>query len=114
MNRARLKCIRLTLGSIALALPLFLLAPSLAAVEVLEEIIEQRHALDPEATLSIHNTDGSIQIYGGACSEISIQAIKKAYTQDRLKSIVVDVSTTRKERRDRDNIPSEKKRVESE
>jgi hypothetical protein len=67
-----------------------------SAVEILEEIIEQRHALDPDATLSIHDTDGSIQIYGSDSSEISIQAIKKAYTQDRLKSIVVDVRATPK------------------
>ena len=53
-----------------------------------EEIIEQRHAVDPDGTLSILNTDGMIRVYGGDGSEVSIQAIKKAYTSDRLKSIV--------------------------
>jgi hypothetical protein len=84
------------MNSIALVFVLLLLARSAIAVEILEEIIEQKHALDPDGTLSIHDTDGSIQIYGSDGSEISIQAIKKAYTQDRLKSIVVDVRATPK------------------
>jgi hypothetical protein len=96
MNKAPLNRFRLPLWPIALILPLLLLARSAAAVEILEEIIEQRYALDPDGTLSIHNTDGAIRVYGGDSSEISIQAIKKAYTSDRLKSIVVDVSATRK------------------
>jgi hypothetical protein len=67
-----------------------------SAVEILQEIIEQSHVVDPNGTLSIHDTDGSIQIYGSDSPEISILAIKKAYTQDRLKSIVVDVRATPK------------------
>ena len=47
--------------------------------------------LDANATLSIANTDGSIRVYAAEASEISIQAIKKAYTAERLKGIVVDV-----------------------
>jgi hypothetical protein len=66
------------------------------AIEVLEEEIEQKYVLDPDATLSVSDTDGSIQIYGGDSSEISIQAIKKAYTHERLKDIVVDVKATPK------------------
>lgn len=94
MNEAWLDRIRLELGPVALVLLLLLFAHRATAVEVLEEIIEQRYALDPAGTLSISNTDGSIQIYGGDSPVISIQAIKKAYTQDRLKSIVVDVRAT--------------------
>lgn len=94
MNRARLDGIRLRLWPMGVALSLLLLAPNATAAEILEEIIEQRHAVDPDATFSIRNTDGSIQIYGGDGLEISIQAIKKAYTQDRLKSIMVDVRAT--------------------
>jgi hypothetical protein len=80
----------------ALLISLLLFSQSAFGAEVLEEIIEQRHAVDPDATFSIRNTDGSIQIYGGDGFEISIQAIKKAYTQDRLKSILVDVTATQK------------------
>src|SRR6266403_13432 len=69
----------------ALLTSLLLFSPGAFGAEVLEEIIEQRHSLDP---------DGSIQIYGSDRSEISIHAIKRAYTQERLKSIVVDVKAT--------------------
>jgi hypothetical protein len=66
------------------------------AAKVLEEKIEQKYSLDPDATLSISNTDGSIRIYAAETSEISIQATKRAYTDERLKGIVVDVQATRK------------------
>ena len=81
---------------IALCLVSFLIAfaQSSPAVDVLEETIEQKYPVDPDATLSISNTDGSIRIYAAATSEISIQAIKKAYTAERLKGIVVDVKAT--------------------
>jgi hypothetical protein len=82
--------------AIALASLLILLAHAASAVEVLEETIEQKYVLDPDATLSISNTDGSIRIYAADTSEISIQAIKKAYISQRLEGIVVDVKATRK------------------
>jgi len=80
----------------ALLTSLLLFSPGAFGAEVLEEIIEQRHSLDPDGTLSIRDPDGSIQIYGSDRSEISIHAIKRAYTQERLKSIVVDVKATPK------------------
>ena len=80
----------------ALVVLFLLFVQGAAGVEVLEEMIEQKYVLDPEATLTISDTDGSIRIYAADVGEISIQAIKKAYTSDRLKSIVVDVSATRK------------------
>jgi hypothetical protein len=81
-----------------LALTAFLLfaQPATAAAEVLEETIEQKYALDPDATLTISNTDGSIRIYAAETSEIFIRATKKAYTAERLKGIVVDVQASRK------------------
>ena len=85
-----------TLWLIALALSFIHLVPSVRAVDVVEEIVEQKFPCDSDATLSIRNTDGSVRIYAADVAEISIQAIKKAYTSDRLKSIVVDVRATRK------------------
>jgi hypothetical protein len=93
---ARLNRIRLSFWPIAIALPLLILAHSATAAEILEEIIEQRHAVDPDGTLSIHNTDGAIRVYAGDGSEVFIQAIKKAYTSERLKSIGVDVRASPK------------------
>ena len=83
-------------GLLVLSVSLLLLAlPVSAATKVLEETIEQKYSLDPNATLSISNTDGSIRIYAAETSEILIQATKKAYTAERLKGIVVDVQATR-------------------
>jgi hypothetical protein len=84
------------LRSVVLVVALSVFVQNAIAVEIFEEIIEQKRVLDPEGTLSIRNTDGAIRVYGGNSSEISIRAIKKAYTQDRLKSIVVDVRATEK------------------
>jgi hypothetical protein len=80
---------------LGLATLLFFIQPAPAA-EVLEETIEQKYELDPDATLSISNTDGAIRIYAADTSEIFIKATKKAYTAERLKGIVVDVQATRK------------------
>ncbi|HEV2841290.1 MAG TPA: hypothetical protein VGW39_08205 [Chthoniobacterales bacterium] len=66
-----------------------------AATKVLEEIVEQKHAVDRDAILSIRNTDGSVRVYGGNVPEITIRAAKRAYTAERLRSIVVDVKATR-------------------
>jgi len=93
---ARFSCIRRRFRPLALALPLLIAAHRVTGAEIFEEIIEQRHAVDPDSILSINNADGAIRVYGGDGSEIRIQAIKRAYTSDRLKSIVVDVKATQK------------------
>jgi hypothetical protein len=80
---------------LALAAAFVLLARGAFAVESLEETIEQKYPLDADATLSISNTDGSIRIYAADGPDISILAIKKAYTSERLEGIVVDVKATR-------------------
>ena len=80
---------------LALAALLVSIQPA-AAVKVLEETIEQKYELAPDAALSISNTDGSIRIYAAETSELLIQATKRAYTTERLKGIVLDVQATRK------------------
>lgn len=64
------------------------------AADPLEEIVEQKYTVDATATLSVENTDGSICVYGAEAPEISIRAIKRAYTRERLGGIVVDVKAT--------------------
>jgi len=71
-----------------------LLACTAFGIEVVEETIQQKYAVDPEVTLSIRNIDGSIRVYAADVREISIQAIKRAYTADRLKQIAVSVNAT--------------------
>ena len=65
------------------------LAQGAAGVEVLEDMIEQKYVLDRDATLSISNIDGSIRVYAGDAGEISIQAIKRAYTLNRFNTFLM-------------------------
>jgi hypothetical protein len=59
---------------------------------VVEEIVEQTYPIDPGASIDIRNVDGSIRIYGADIREFRVQAIKKAYSAERLKKIAVNVS----------------------
>ena len=79
---------------LVLAAVVVLLARPLFAVEPLEEIVEQKYNVNPDATLSVENIDGSIRVYAADKPEIKIQAIKKAYNQERLQGIVVDVKAS--------------------
>ena len=82
-------------AGLALLVTLLALGRSEAAPKVLEEVVEQKHAVDRDATLSIRNTDGSVRVYGGNVPEITIRATKRAYTVERLRGIVVEVTATR-------------------
>lgn len=57
----------------------------------LEQTVEQTYKVGPNVSISIRNTDGSIQIYGGSSNELKLYASKKAYRQDRLEKITVNV-----------------------
>jgi len=61
---------------------------------ILEEMFDHTYPVSSTATLSITNRDGSIRVYGagGETRTIQVEAIKKAYTADRLKAISVQVS----------------------
>jgi hypothetical protein len=78
------------LPCVAVFVALVFAAPAFA-VDLLEEIVEQRYEVGADATLSVQNIDGSIRVYAAEAPVISIQAIKKAYKPDRLQGIVVDV-----------------------
>ena len=66
---------------------------SLAGTDrALEELFEQNYPVAPNASFSIRNADGSIRIYGADIAEIKVQAIKKAYSVERLNKIAVNVS----------------------
>jgi len=59
---------------------------------VLEEASEKVYTVDPDANISIRNRDGAVLVYAGEPNEIRVQSIKKAYSQERLNQIVIDVS----------------------
>src|SRR5712692_618984 len=71
---------------------LLLTACGSAADRTLEQTIERTYALDPTADIRISNRDGSIRIYGSDTVEMKLQAIKKAYTAERLNDIVISVA----------------------
>jgi hypothetical protein len=58
----------------------------------LEQTFKQTYKVGPTASISIGNGDGSISIYGGPPDEVSVEAIKRAYSEDRLNRIAVNVS----------------------
>ena len=77
-----------------------LLAASLAAFAgcgsaargPLEETFEQTYTIEPSANVTIINGDGAVFVYGSNTNEMRVQAIKRAYTRERLKQIAVNVS----------------------
>jgi DUF4097 and DUF4098 domain-containing protein YvlB len=59
---------------------------------MLEETFEHFYPIEPTAAVSIKNGDGVVRVYGSSANELRVQAIKRAYSRERLKQIVVDVS----------------------
>ena len=60
---------------------------------VLEEVSEKVYMVEPSANISFHNYDGAILVYGSDGNELRVRCIKKAYSQERLNQIAIDVST---------------------
>ena len=58
----------------------------------LEQTVEQTYPIEPTASLSIENGDGTIRIYGADITEIRMIAVKRAYTVERLNKIAVRIS----------------------
>ena len=65
--------------------------------QTLEEMFDHTYPVEPTATLSVTNRDGSIRVYaaGAEVHDVRVEAIKKAYSTDRLKAISVQVSASR-------------------
>lgn len=63
----------------------------------LEEMINRSYPVDAATTLSITNRDGSIRVYGAGAEvhDVHVEAIKKAYSPARLKSISVNIVAQR-------------------
>ena len=60
------------------------------AGSVVDETIEQTYELAADATVSIRNTDGRIYVYGSNKNELTIVAVKRAFTKERLDAIKID------------------------
>jgi DUF4097 and DUF4098 domain-containing protein YvlB len=57
-----------------------------------DEVFEQTYEIDPEAGLSIRNTDGSIVIHGTETGALKLRAVKKAKSNKELKGIDITSS----------------------
>src|SRR2546423_8482945 len=77
--------------SIAIAFVSSLVASSLPAGEVLEDVVERRFPLDPSGTFSLRAIDGTVEIYGSDSREVKIVATKKAFSLERLNAIAIRV-----------------------
>ena len=60
---------------------------------VLEEVVEKVYPVEPNANVSIQNRDGAILVYGSDVNGVRVRSLKRAYSQERLNQIAVDIST---------------------
>jgi hypothetical protein len=60
---------------------------------VLGEVSEKVYTVEPNASITIHNQDGAILVYGSDVNEVRVQSLKKAYSRERLNQIAIDVFT---------------------
>src|SRR5438067_7518273 len=81
--------------TIALACASPLVANSLPAGEVLEDVVERRFPLDPSGTFSLRAIDGTVEIFGSDSREVKIVATKKAFSLERLNAITIRVDAKR-------------------
>ena len=90
-----MKNIRYALRKIALTTTVLflgsLIASSLRAGEVLEDVVERRFPLDPSGTFSLRAIDGTVEIFGNDSPEVKIVAVKKAFSPERLNAIAIRV-----------------------
>jgi DUF4097 and DUF4098 domain-containing protein YvlB len=65
-----------------------------AVDRTLEEMVDHVYPVEPSATLSVTNRDGSIRVYaaGNEARDVHVEAIKRAYSAERLKAISIRVS----------------------
>jgi hypothetical protein len=68
-----------------------LAANSLSGGKVLEDVVEKSFPLDPSGTFSLRSIDGIVEIYGSDSREVTISAMKKAFSPERLNAIAIRV-----------------------
>ena len=96
------------LASCQFVVALLLMGCGSAVDRTLEQMVDQTYSLDPTADIRISNRDGSIRIYGWSHPEMKLQAIKRAYTAERLNGITVNVTAQRNSVSIETNYPPKK------
>ena len=97
MQREDATTARVTLGDAGTEFCLFVVSLLLvgcgsASHRMLEQTIDQTYQVDRTVNISIRNRDGSVRVYGANTTEVKLQAIKKAYSAERLNGIAVKIS----------------------
>ncbi|MDQ6624758.1 MAG: DUF4097 domain-containing protein [Verrucomicrobiota bacterium] len=57
-----------------------------------EETTEATYQVGANPTLTVHNTDGRVFVYGSEAGEIKVKAYKRAFTKERVQQIKANVS----------------------
>ncbi|MEP6809745.1 MAG: DUF4097 family beta strand repeat-containing protein [Chthoniobacterales bacterium] len=60
--------------------------------KILEDVVRQSYVLSPTARVTIRNTDGRICVYGSDVPRLEIMAVRRAFSQERLEGIKIEVS----------------------
>jgi hypothetical protein len=60
--------------------------------DIPEQTFNRTYSVEPNTRIRIVNGDGSIRVYGAAATELRVQALKRAYTLERLDKINIRVS----------------------
>src|SRR5579883_1858124 len=69
-------------------------APAQTAREELREEFHQTYALSPNGRVNLQNINGAVKITGWDRNEVKIDAVKRAYTPERLKEAEIAVETS--------------------
>ncbi len=93
MSDIRFNCSRLMATHLLPAVSVLVLAAlscHARAGSVVEERVEETYPLSADATVSIRNADGRIHVYGSNKNELTIVAVKRAFTKERVAAIKID------------------------
>lgn len=74
------------------ALVLCLIGCRSAVEHPLDQTTEEEYQVDPTASVTVRNTDGSIVIHGSDSTKLTLRTVKKAKNAERLRAIAVNVT----------------------
>jgi DUF4097 and DUF4098 domain-containing protein YvlB len=74
------------------ALVLCLIGCRSAVEHAVDQTTEEEYQVDPTASLSVRNTDGSVVIHGSDSPKLTLRTVKKARNAERLRAIAVNVT----------------------
>lgn len=78
--------------SYRIALACLLLSACGEPEEAREQTFDRTYSVEPTTSIRVVNGDGSIRIYGAAATTLRVQALERAYAQERLDKIDIKVS----------------------